>query len=138
MKPALVISDRDNVATALEPLDAGREMTIAGAPLVVREPIDSGHKIALRAIAAGEAVIKYGSPIGLASADIPAGAHVHTHNRSSSRGRGDLEAAPQAAPAPRLAEPPDAASVPGGEPEQPSAAAASGEPARVHDSRSPR
>jgi hypothetical protein len=51
-------------------------------------------------------VIKYGSPIGLATAEIPAGAHVHTHNLASTRGRGDL-GPPQAAPQPRLAEPAD-------------------------------
>ena len=89
MKPALVISDRDNVATALEALDPGRAIDIAGTALTVLEPIASGHKIALRAIAAGEAVIKYGSPIGLSTAPIAPGAHVHTHNVESSRGRGD-------------------------------------------------
>ncbi|HET7219932.1 MAG TPA: SAF domain-containing protein, partial [Vicinamibacterales bacterium] len=61
---------------------------------------------ALRAIHRGEAVVKYGSPIGLATMEIAAGAHVHTHNLASTRGRGDLEA-PGAAPEPRLAEPPD-------------------------------
>ena len=70
----------------------------------------SGHKIALRAIRAGEAVIKYGSPIGLATAEIPAGAHVHTHNLASTRGRGDLEAPPPRLAEPRLAEPPRRAS----------------------------
>lgn len=90
MKALLVISDRDNVATALEALDAGRVLDINGASITTTEPIASGHKVALRNIAAGEAVIKYGSPIGLASANIAAGAHVHTHNVSSSRGRGDL------------------------------------------------
>ena len=106
MKAVLVISERDNVATALEALDAGRVLDVNGASITTVEPIASGHKVALRAIVAGESVIKYGSPIGLASADIRAGAHVHTHNVSSSRGRGDLSAQP--APAePRLAEPPD-------------------------------
>jgi altronate dehydratase len=89
VNPIIVISDADNVATALEPLDAGQVLTGAGS-ITVREPIPRGHKVALRAIAAGAAVMKYGSPIGLATADIPPGAHVHTHNVSSSRGRGDL------------------------------------------------
>jgi len=40
-------------------------------------------------VAAGEPVLKYGSPIGVASEDIPEGAHVHIHNLSSNRGRGD-------------------------------------------------
>ena len=106
MRPVLVISDRDNVATALEPLDVGRELQVSGLTLVVREAIPSGHKVALHAIPAGSAVMKYGSAIGLASADIPAGAHVHTHNVSSSRGRGDLEV-PDPEAQPRLAEPPD-------------------------------
>ncbi len=42
--------------------------------------LDDGHKYAIRDIRAGEAVIKYGYPIGRATADIPAGAHVHSHN----------------------------------------------------------
>jgi altronate dehydratase len=103
MRAALVISERDNVATALQPLDDGRVLEIGAAAITVREAIPPGHKIALRAITAGEPVIKYGSPIGLATADIPAGAHVHTHNVSSNRGRGDLELPDT----PRLAEPPD-------------------------------
>ena len=106
MKAALIISERDNVATALEPLESGRRLDIGGVAVTAAEAIASGHKIAIRPIAAGEPVIKYGSPIGIASADIPAGAHVHTHNLSSSRGRGDLES-PAAPPQPRLAEPPD-------------------------------
>ncbi len=39
-----------------------------------------GHKYALKAIRAGENVIKYGSPIGHATEEISAGDHVHTHN----------------------------------------------------------
>ena len=106
MKAALVISERDNVATALQPLEDGRVLDLGGIAVTVREAIPSGHKVALRTIAAGEPVVKYGSPIGTATADIAAGAHVHTHNVASGRGRGDLDEA--AAPAaPRLAEPPD-------------------------------
>ena len=41
---------------------------------------EDGHKYALTDIACGENVIKYGSPIGHATADIKAGEHVHTHN----------------------------------------------------------
>ncbi|MBO5868800.1 MAG: altronate dehydratase [Oscillospiraceae bacterium] len=39
-----------------------------------------GHKYALRDIKKGEDIIKYGNPIGHATADIKAGEHVHTHN----------------------------------------------------------
>jgi altronate hydrolase len=104
VKAALVISERDNVATALHALEPGGPLEIAGTSLTIREPIPSGHKIALRDIALGQAVVKYGSPIGVATAPIAAGAHVHTHNVASSRGRGDLaDASPPAVP--RLAEP---------------------------------
>jgi SAF domain len=106
MKSVLVISDRDNVATALQPLEAGRRLELVGGAIDVREPVPSGHKVALRPIHAGDAVIKYGSPIGLATAEIPAGAHVHTHNVASTRGRGDLGPA-EPEPQPRLAEPAD-------------------------------
>lgn len=105
MKAALVISARDNVATALEGLEPGRALELGGTTVTTIEPIASGHKVALRAIAAGEPVIKYGSSIGIATADIPAGAHVHTHNLAGTRGRGDLDVA--APTMPRLAEPPD-------------------------------
>jgi hypothetical protein len=111
VKSALVISDRDNVATALETLEPGRRIDIPGGVVTVLEPIPHGHKVALRPIASGSAVIKYGSPIGLASADIATGAHVHTHNLSSSRGRGDLDAAPGDLQT-RLAEPNGAAAEP--------------------------
>jgi altronate dehydratase small subunit len=132
---AIVISARDNVATALEPLDAGQTIRAGDATITVAEAIPRGHKIALRAIAAGDEVVKYGSAIGTASSGIAAGAHVHTHNVASTRGRGDLGGRPHQAPggpsgvsgvaagpdrgaaagarvedpsAPRIAEPPDA------------------------------
>jgi len=105
MKPALVISDRDNVATALETLEAGRTVVLGAIAVTVCERIPHGHKVALTAIAAGQPVLKYGSPIGVATSHIPAGAHVHVHNVASSRGRGDLDGA---LPEPRLAEPSDA------------------------------
>ena len=108
MKPALVISARDNVATALETLETGRKLTLGDHAIVVRERIQSGHKVALVAIAEGEAVIKYGSEIGRATSAIGAGTHVHTHNVSSGRGRGDLNTQAAARDeAARLAEPPD-------------------------------
>ncbi len=116
MKPILVISDRDNVATALEPLQPGRRLEVQGTTLEVADVIPSGHKIALRPIPAGAEVIKYGSPIGTATGDIAPGSHVHTHNVASSRGRGDL--APVLVPEPRLAEPPEAASAAPAPPEK--------------------
>ena len=77
MTPVIVISERDNVATALEALEPGQ--VIGGAmPFTVGEPIPRGHKVSRRAIAAGDNVVKYGHAIGVATKDIPTGAHVHT------------------------------------------------------------
>jgi hypothetical protein len=107
VKAVLVISDRDNVATALESLETGRRIEVGGRTVFVREPIPSGHKVALRPIPAGAAVVKYGSPIGTADTDISAGDHVHVHNVSSARGRGDLAPPidPRSSAPLRLAEP---------------------------------
>jgi altronate dehydratase len=102
----IVISEADNVATALEPLSPGTVLN-GVASLTVRDAIPRGHKIALRLIPAGNSVMKYGSPIGVAIADIPPGAHVHTHNVSSARGRGDLNGREKAPTGGRIAEPPD-------------------------------
>ena len=68
MNAALVISSADNVATALEPLDAGRTVQLGALTVTVTEAIPRGHKLALRAIGIGEQVLKYGSAIGTASA----------------------------------------------------------------------
>ena len=89
MTTVLRISERDNVAVALDAIEPGRAIEVAGATVVARDPIPPGHKIALLDIASGQPVLKYGSPIGLASQAIAAGDHVHTHNVESTRGRGD-------------------------------------------------
>lgn len=52
----------------------------------VQVSLKNGHKYARRAIAAGEEVIKYGFPIGIATQDIAAGEHVHSHNLQTALG----------------------------------------------------
>ena len=94
----LVLHPTDNVATALVDLEVGQTVTAdreSGTVTVhAQEPIAFGHKLALIPLAAGTPVYKYGEVIGVASADIPAGAHVHVHNVESQRGRGDLAPTP--------------------------------------------
>jgi altronate dehydratase len=87
----VVLSDRDNVATVLDGVALGASLDVGGRILSARQAIPAGHKVALRAIATGDAVVKYGEPIGRASHDIGAGDHVHVHNLQSDRGRGDRE-----------------------------------------------
>ena len=55
-------------------------------PLDTVEVRDDGHKYALRDIAAGENVIKYGMPIGHATCAIRKGEHVHVHNVATNLG----------------------------------------------------
>ncbi len=80
MNEMVRISSQDLVAVALKPLKAGETVSYGDGEITLREDIPMGHKAALRDIRKGEAVIKYGFPIGEATEDIPAGAHVHTHN----------------------------------------------------------
>ena len=44
------------------------------------------HKVARTPIPKGENVVKYGEYIGVATCDIAAGEHVHTHNCVSTDG----------------------------------------------------
>ena len=64
---------------------------------------EDGQKYALRDIAAGESVVKYGYPIGTATADIPAGAHVHAHNlKTNLTGQTEIPYTPEHAVLPPL------------------------------------
>ena len=80
MTKLIRINPRDNVAVALHPVAAGETLLVGGGAVTAAEEIPQGHKIALAAIAEGQPVVKYGFPIGHATADIAAGAWVHTHN----------------------------------------------------------
>ena len=85
---AIVADPKDNVATARAEIDADVVLSRGdGEDIVVRERIPFGHKIALKRIAKGEPVFKYGHRIGVAMSDIDAGALVHVHNLSGERGR---------------------------------------------------
>lgn len=93
-KGALVLSEADNVATALEDIASGIEAPVRLGEQVSKvtalEQIPFGFKIALIDIPQGTHVIKYGESIGIASADINVGQLVHIHNLEGTRGRGDL------------------------------------------------
>jgi hypothetical protein len=87
----VALQEGDDVATALRPLPANTVAHVrVGARLEtcrLTEPIALGHKLALRGLAAGEAVRKYGEVIGVTTAPVAAGAHVHVHNLVSRRAR---------------------------------------------------
>ncbi|MDX6516031.1 MAG: altronate hydrolase [Gaiellaceae bacterium] len=89
MNRVLRLNDGDDVAVALEPLEPGARIDLDGVDVLAREAVPAGHKIALRAIATGEAVQKHGAAIGIASQPIAQGDYVHVHNLESTRLRGD-------------------------------------------------
>jgi hypothetical protein len=73
----------DNVLVARAPIPAGAPILVAGVAVTLAVGLPIGHKLASRAIAAGEKVRKYGAPIGTATADIARGELVHLHNLRS-------------------------------------------------------
>lgn len=86
MNTFLKIHPSDLVAVALTALSAGTVLQVDGREVTLLENIPQGHKFALAPIKAGNSVIKYGAPIGVAKVDIPAGAWVHTHNLATGLG----------------------------------------------------
>lgn len=73
----------DNVAVALSDVVPGSVAILGstdGDDVGAKHAITQGHKIALLPIAKGDAVVKYGVPIGFATSPIGAGEWVHTHN----------------------------------------------------------
>ncbi len=92
MKPGfLVLDERDNVGVALCSLSAGTRLDHGlSQVLILQDDIPMGHKFALTDVAPGEPVLKYGAVMGVTTAPVARGGHVHTHNVESRRGRGDL------------------------------------------------
>jgi altronate hydrolase len=79
-RAVMKLSPPDNVAVALRALKAGEVVTLEGVALTIRRHIAVGHKLAARAIAKGEIIVKYSCPIGTAITAIAPGEYVHTHN----------------------------------------------------------
>ncbi|WP_288479201.1 UxaA family hydrolase [uncultured Pseudomonas sp.] len=77
-RATLRLHPQDDVLIARQALVPGLELAEEG--VQVREPVPAGHKVAVRAIAAGAPVRRYGQIIGFARAAIAAGSHVHVHN----------------------------------------------------------
>jgi len=76
MSPLIRLHPHDDVLIARSQLLGG---TVAEG-VTVRGLIPPGHKVAVRALAAGEAVRRYNQIIGFATQPIAPGEHVHSHN----------------------------------------------------------
>ncbi|MFZ7104705.1 MAG: UxaA family hydrolase [Peptococcaceae bacterium] len=89
----LLLGKDDNVVVVIEDVNANEVCGVIKKDFAItaKNNIPFGHKIALGDLAKGAKIIKYNEVIGIATKDIVKGEHVHTHNLSSIRGRGDLE-----------------------------------------------
>ncbi len=84
---AVILSEKDNVATALIDMPAGEYVYNCGegeTNVTLSEDIRAGFKLALSDIKKAEPIFKYGYIIGLAKLDIRKGDCVHIHNLISS------------------------------------------------------
>jgi (2R)-sulfolactate sulfo-lyase subunit alpha len=91
--PHLLVHDRrDNVGVVVvEDLKAGTDLFVVVTEdnsemrAVNNQDVPIGHKVALRDLAVGDTVIKYGQDIGRVVAPVRKGDHVHTHNLKTKR-----------------------------------------------------
>jgi altronate dehydratase small subunit len=92
MPRAIVLDRRDNVATLIDTGQPGQSCTLQGeaaGEVVLLQAVPFGHKVCVRATAAGGDIVKYGQVIGKAARPLAVGEHAHIHNVESARGRGD-------------------------------------------------
>src|SRR5688572_17268366 len=80
VSPALQLRPEDDVAVLRRALVAGNSLGDGFGSVELRSNVPAGHKVALRRIAAGAPIRKYGQIIGFARAEIEPGDHVHLHN----------------------------------------------------------
>ncbi|KGH08239.1 galactarate dehydratase [Comamonas thiooxydans] len=76
--PFIRLDPLDNVVVARMEVPEGTPVVSESITTLQRVP--SGHKMAARFIAKGEAVLKYNTVIGFAAEDLPAGTWMHSHN----------------------------------------------------------
>ncbi len=88
----LVHSPKDNVGViVIEGLKAGTDMhgvvteSDSTTRATANHAIPIGHKVALKDLAKGDTVIKYGEDIGIVVASAKAGDHIHVHNMKTKR-----------------------------------------------------
>ena len=86
-KKWLWLHREDNVAMSLFDFAKDDAVEIDGKSIVLKDPVEYGHKFAVKDLREGEPVIKFAETIGVASRDISAGEHVHVHNVKSLRAR---------------------------------------------------
>ena len=81
MKSFIKINPSDNVAVALQPPGERHcDQNLITPHSLLQKKSCRDNKFALKSLKPGDSIIKYGNPIGRATAEIPAGSWIHTHN----------------------------------------------------------
>ncbi len=86
MQDFIRIHEDDNVVVAINTLAAGTVVDLGDVQITAAEEIPAGHKMAIKDIASGADVTKYGFRIGNAKEDIKVGQWIHTHNVKTALG----------------------------------------------------
>ena len=76
----IILDPQDNVATVRRTLKSGTSVSPDDGRVELSQTVPGGHKVALKPVASGRELIKYGQIIGFAKANIEPGEWVHTHN----------------------------------------------------------
>ena len=98
MSDTLRLHPDDDVVIAKARVVAGARLDTDTGPVALIADVPAGHKICVRARAAGEPVRRYGQIIGFATVPIAPGEHVHRHNLGAGELTQHFEAAVEARP----------------------------------------
>ena len=79
----ILLHPDDNILVCVAHIYEGDEVVIDGQPVVITRDIEVGHKLARRALSAGDKIYRYGAPIGSMTQAVSLGEHVHMHNMQS-------------------------------------------------------
>jgi altronate hydrolase len=104
-KFAVHLRPSDNVAVAACSIPDGTELAFQGEHFLTKGRINLGHKVAIRPIKKGDAVLKYGQVIGFAGDDAAPGTHMHVHNIRADLFERDYAFCQDCPPPPAPAEP---------------------------------
>ena len=83
LPPLLLLHPDDNILVARRDIAAGERVELDGETFAIPAPVELGHKLARRALAADTRVLKYGAPIGSMKIAVARGEHMHLHNLRS-------------------------------------------------------
>jgi (2R)-sulfolactate sulfo-lyase subunit alpha len=91
--PHLLIHDKKDSCgvVVVEGLKAGTNMFCviieddSTTHLTAKQDVPIGHKVALKDLKSGETVWKYGEDIGITTANVGEGEHLHVHNMKTKR-----------------------------------------------------